>query len=193
MRRWAVLAPMRHDEGEARSARLIKPRREPGTAGSRGALRAMDAGVGYAAAGWSGLFAVAHLYWALGGTAGLPAGFSVARNTALFIISLVAIPLCLIAGLLALSMTPRLRDRFRLSLRLRFYLGAATSALFLVHALPAMGDWVSLALGESSRGLLRPERFDVFVYEPFFLVGAVLFGAASYGVRRTTVSVSSTG
>ena len=67
---------------------------------------------GYAACAWALAFAVVHLYWGLGGAAGLPPGRSVADNTALLVIDLVAIPLCLAAAALALALVRPWGGRF---------------------------------------------------------------------------------
>ena len=60
--------------------------------------------VAYAACAWSLAFAAVHLYWAIGGTVGLPPGMSVGMNAALFVIDVVAVPLCVVGSLLALSL-----------------------------------------------------------------------------------------
>lgn len=58
----------------------------------------------YAACGWALVFAAVHLYWALGGTVGLPKGFAVAMNPALSAIDILAVPLCLVGTALALAL-----------------------------------------------------------------------------------------
>lgn len=63
-----------------------------------------EAWAAYAACAWALAFAVVHLYWALGGAVGLPPGMSVGMNRALFVIDIVAVPLCVAGALLALSL-----------------------------------------------------------------------------------------
>src|SRR5688572_21278282 len=97
---------------------------------------------GYAACAWALVFAAVHLYWGLGGTAGLPPGLSLFENTALFVIDLVAIPLCVAGGLLALALVQPWGRR----LPRRLLLAAAwgTAALCAVHAVPTVVDAVVL-------------------------------------------------
>jgi Protein of unknown function (DUF3995) len=61
------------------------------------------AGVASYAASAQALAAV-HLYWALGGTVGQPKGISVDMNPALFVIDVLAVSLCVVGALLALSL-----------------------------------------------------------------------------------------
>lgn len=58
----------------------------------------------YSAGAWALAFAVVHLYWALGDTVGLPSGLTVGMNPALFAIDVLAVPLCVVVALLALSL-----------------------------------------------------------------------------------------
>lgn len=82
----------------------------------------------YATCGWALVFAVVHLYWALGGTVGLPKGFTVAMNPALFAIDVLAVPLCFIGALLALSFVRPWGWAFLGSRR-----GTESGALFLLY------------------------------------------------------------
>lgn len=135
----------------------------------------------YAACAWALAFAATHLYWTLGGSAGLPTGFSVVRNPTLLVIAVLAIPVCLTAALLAVALPTGWGGS-----RGRRWLGRAawaTCGLFLVHALPSVGDWVSLGFGRHLAELSPAARFDVLLYEPFFLLGATLFGAAAWKQR----------
>jgi hypothetical protein len=139
---------------------------------------------GYAACAWALAFAAVHLYWGLGGAAGLPPGRSLADNTALFVIDLVAIPLCLAAAALALALARPWGGRLPRWLLLGGAWGAA--ALFVVHALPTVVDAAILALGRRPRALTAEDRFSLFLYEPWFLLGGVLFGAAAWRHMRET-------
>ena len=137
---------------------------------------------GYAACGWGIAFAVVHLYWVLGGTLGLPPGWSLQSNTPLLVIAVIAIPLCLGAAALALALV-RPRGR-RVPRRLLLSAAWGVAALFVVHAAPALPDYVGLALGRHAGALAPPDRFDLFLYEPWFLVGGIVFGLAAWGYQR---------
>ncbi len=137
---------------------------------------------GYAACAWALAFAAVHLYWGLGGTVGLPPGLSLIDNTPLFVIDLVAIPLCLAAAALALALVRPWGGRFPRWLLLGAAWGAA--ALFVVHSLPTVIDAATLALGRRTQDLTAEARFSLFLYEPWFLVGGVLFGAAAWHYMR---------
>ncbi len=147
-------------------------------------VRRRAAWAAYAACAWALVFAVVHLYWGLGGTAGLPPGLSVFDNTALFVIDLVAIPLCLIGALLALALVRPWGERFPRWMLLSAAWGA--TALFVAHALPTVVDAVVLALGLRAEGLAPIDRFSLFLYEPYWLLGGILFGAAAWQYMRGT-------
>ncbi len=136
----------------------------------------------YAACGWGIAFAAVHLYWALGGTMGLPPGWSLRSNTPLLVIAVIAIPLCLGAAALALALVRPWGRRFPRWLLLSATWGVA--ALFVIHAAPALPDYVGLVLGRRAGALTPPDRFDLFLYEPWFLVGGIVFGLAAWGYQR---------
>jgi hypothetical protein len=136
----------------------------------------------YAATAWALAFAAVHLYWALGGTVGLPRGMSVYMNPALFVIDVLAVPLCVVGALLALSLV---RPWGRLFPRRLLLAGAwAVCALLVVHSVPTLvGDGL-VAVGLRNGALSSLERWSLFVYEPWFFVGGVLYGAAAWGYGR---------
>ncbi|MGI8689095.1 MAG: DUF3995 domain-containing protein [Thermomicrobiales bacterium] len=136
----------------------------------------------YVTCGWGIMFAAVHLYWLFGGTLGLPQGLSLFANKPLFVIDIIAIPLCIIAALLALALVRPWGRRFPRRLLLAGAWGGA--ALFVVHAVPAIPDWVSVALGVRTAALTPMDRFDLFLYEPWFLVGGILFGMAAWRFQR---------
>lgn len=138
----------------------------------------------YAACAWALVFAAVHLYWGLGGTAGLPPGLSLFDNTALFVIDLVAIPLCVIGALLALALVRTWGKRFPRWMLLSAAWGA--SALFVAHAVPTVIDVVVLALGQRTEELAPIERLSLFLYEPYWLLGGILFGVAAWHCMRGT-------
>lgn len=139
---------------------------------------------GYAACTWALVFAVVHLYWGLGGTVGLPPGLSVYDNTALFVIDLLAIPLCVLGALLALALVQPWGGRLPRWMLLSAAWGA--SALFVAHALPAVVDAVVIALGQRTERLTPVDRYSLFLYEPYWLLGGILFGVTAWHYTRGT-------
>jgi hypothetical protein len=125
-------------------------------------------------------FGLVHAYWALGGTAALPAGFSVRDDLRFLVVDLVAIPLCGIGAVLALALArpPGRRHRALLAL------GWATTVLLAGHALPAMVVLAGLALGLVDGELTERDRLSLFLYEPYWLLGGVLFGLATAAAHR---------
>ncbi|MER7671764.1 DUF3995 domain-containing protein [Kitasatospora sp. NPDC096128] len=136
----------------------------------------------YAAATWSAAFSLVHLYWLIGGRIGLPDGLSVTGNTPLLVIDVLAIPGCAVAAVLALAIVRPWGVRLQARL-----LGIALwgiTAVLLVHSLPSVPDWLALAAGSrTTADFDAMGRFATFLYEPFFLVGGLLFGLAALGRR----------
>ncbi|MFD8483396.1 DUF3995 domain-containing protein [Kitasatospora sp. NPDC059673] len=148
-------------------------------AGPRPSLRRAAA---HAAALWSAVFALVHLYWLLGGRASLPDGLSVLDNTPLLVIDILAIPLCAVAAALALALVRPWGGR--LPARRLLWAARGTAVLLIVHAAPSVPDWLALAAGHRSVAELDAmARFATVLYEPFFLAGGVLFGCAVFGRR----------
>ena len=136
----------------------------------------------YAAGAWALVFAVVHLYWALGGTVGLPNGMSVDMNPALFVIDVLAVPLSVVGALLALSLV---RPWGRLLPRRLLLAGAwAVCALLIVHSAPTLVESGLVVTGLRDAEPSALERWSLFVYEPWFFVGGVLYGAAAWGHGR---------
>lgn len=126
----------------------------------------------YAACAWAFAFAAAHVYWGLGGRAGLPVG--VPMTGALFVVNLVAIPLCLVSALLALALVRpwgRLIPRWML-------LAAAWGACALLVLRGGVG--LVQLLGSA----LEQVPLLIVLAEPRFLVGGILFGMAAWGYQR---------
>lgn len=145
----------------------------------RPAAAAAHAGVAaYAACAWSLAFAAVHLYWALGGTAGLPTGMSVRANPALFVIAVLAVPLCLLGALLALSLVRPWGLAF--PRRLLSACGWGVSAVLLFHSGPTLVWGMLVAAGLIDDDPTVLERWSLFVYEPWFFVGGLLYGAAAW-------------
>ncbi|SOD62612.1 Protein of unknown function [Streptomyces zhaozhouensis] len=142
----------------------------------------------YTAALWMLIFAGFHAYWALGGTFGLPPGETLRDNLPLFIIDIIAIPMNLGGAALALALV----QRWGLHIR-RFWLllgGWGCAALMVVHALPAMFGLVEFWLDMRDTPLEGLERFSLLVYEPFWMLGGVLFAFASWYYQRRTRPVT---
>ena len=130
----------------------------------------------YAAFAWSVAFAVPHVYWAAGGTAGLEGE---AIGGALATINYAAIALSGIAAALALA----LAGRWGRSLPRPVLATGAWGACVVLSLRGIAGliqDLVVL-LGESEDEVSTL----VLVFEPLFLVGGILFGLAARQSRRS--------
>lgn len=136
----------------------------------------------YAAFAWMAFFAVVHIYWLVGGTIGLPPGKKLTDSTGLLIADIIAIPLCMVGAALALALTQP--GRARPSPRALQRLAVATAVVAVVHAGPAMISWVLRPLGLQDGELTDEERFSLFLYEPFWLLGGILFGLATWEYRE---------
>ncbi|WP_189913423.1 DUF3995 domain-containing protein [Kitasatospora xanthocidica] len=144
---------------------------------------------GYVAAGWAVAFALVHLYWLADGRLGLPEGRSVWSSTPLLVIDVIAVPLCVVAAAVALA--PLRRWGRRVPARLLTGALWGTTALLVLHAAPSVPDWFALAFGSrSGADLDAMARFATFGYEPFFLVGGLLFALTSLGHRASLRSAS---
>lgn len=126
---------------------------------------------------WSMIFAGVHLYWAAGGTTGLPSGIRMRDYPALLAVDLAAIPLCLTAACLV---WPAARlPAFARAPKLRRVAIALVALLCLAHALPPL---LTATIRAWTIGGLPPmserEAYGVFLYEPYWLIGGVAFGAA---------------
>lgn len=134
----------------------------------------------YAAAAWMVFFGLVHVYWLLGGTGALPEDFSVRDDARFVAVTVAAIPLCGVGAAVAVVLTHPFSRRRRPLLVLAW----ATTALLVLHALPAMVVLAGLALGLVDDELTERDRLALFVYEPYWLLGGVLFGLATLAARR---------
>lgn len=134
------------------------------------------------AAAWMAIFAVVHAYWAVGGGLLLPAGLRVPDRFALFVVDLVAIPMCAAGAVLAASFVTTAGER--IPRRWRLAGGWAAAALSLVHSAPAIAVVVARAVGLSSGAWSSELKFSYLVYEPWWFLGGLLFLAATEGLRR---------
>jgi hypothetical protein len=126
------------------------------------------------------VFAGAHVYWGFGGTAVLPDGVSVIESLTLFVVDLVAIPLCLAGAALAWALRPAQRPS-RLAARTWLLWPARVgAAMMLAHGLTGLVLLAAAALGG---GVEASQARFVLVTEPYWLLGGVLLAAAARTFR----------
>lgn len=126
--------------------------------------------------GWMIVFAGVHVYWAFGGTFAMPAGFEISENTALLVIDIVAVPLCLAgAGLALLLVHPMGRRRRRTVTTLTALVGVVAIA----HAAGTIIADIGMFIGVVDVPTTEAERISAFVFEPWWLLGGILFVLAA--------------
>lgn len=137
---------------------------------------------------WSLLFAAPHLYWAMGGRAGLGAQAADADaalgQSAFFIYNLAAAALAVCGGTIAVVLAkgwanPRLRGRL---------LGASAvgSAVLLLRGVVGLA---LLGLGVLNGTLDRQTPALLLAIEPWFLIGGLAYGAMVLRHRRRSCRV----
>ena len=133
--------------------------------------------VAHAAFAWSVVFLAPHVYWAAGGTAGLPEGEQL--SGAIAFVNHAAIVLTILAAALALALARRWGDAVPPRLLL-----AGAWAAFLLLGLRGMAG---IAEGLASGGAWSEEGSDglVIAFEALFLVGGILFGLAAREYSRS--------
>lgn len=124
----------------------------------------------YAAFAWALVFMVPHVYWALGGTAGLG---NQSIEGALAVINYAAIVLSIVAAALALALIRPWGARVPRRLLLAGAWGAC--ALLSLRGAAGVIQNIAIALGASDEGV--PAL--MLIFEPLFLIGGVLFGLAA--------------
>jgi hypothetical protein len=127
----------------------------------------------YAACAWSVVFIAPHVYWAAGGTAGLPEGESLEGTIA--VVNYAAIVLSALAAVLALQLARPARSATSRRILLA---GAWTASLLLVLR----------GAGGLAQGLIDGgEGSDALVigFEALFLLGGILFGLAAREYARS--------
>ncbi|WP_406383463.1 DUF3995 domain-containing protein [Streptomyces sp. NBC_01618] len=139
---------------------------------------------GFIACAWMTVFAGFHAYWALGGTLGLPPGQSLVDNKPLFIIDLIAIPMNLVGAIGALALV----QNWGLAFPRWFVLGGgwACAVLMICHSAPSMVDLAVFLIGQRDKPLTGNERFSVLLYEPYWMLGGILFTFLARGFQRRT-------
>lgn len=136
----------------------------------------------WAAVVWMTVFGLVHLYWALGGGLLLPDGLRVPDRTALFVVDVVAIPLCAAGALLAASFVTAAGQR--IPRRWRLLAGWGAAALSLVHSASAIAVDLGRAVGIANGTWSTETKFSYLVYEPWWFLGGLLFLVATEGLRR---------
>jgi len=144
---------------------------------------------GYLAAGWAGIFAGLHFYWALGGEVGLDvsSGERLASERPAWFVAggLWGVGfLCLIGSAVALGLQRRgVHGRRWRMLRL---LGLAICGLLLVRGVLIE---VLLVFGVSAVGEVSAAQkfWTLAVWNPWFILGGVLFGLAARSFGKGVV------
>lgn len=125
---------------------------------------------GYAACVWAFIFGVVHVYWAIGGTVGLQGN---SMTGLLFIINVVAIPLCFVAAIVAVGLV----RSWTHYLPHWMWLTATSGAGLLLTLRGGVGLLQTMA-SENHVPLL------LVAYDSWFLLGGILFGMVSITIRQ---------
>ena len=141
------------------------------------------------AAAWAVLFAVLHLYWALGGSVGLAesAGARLAAERPVWFVvtGLYGVAaLLLVAAALGLALArgvPAGRRRWALPL-----VGAGVAAVLLLRAVGV--ELLLLTDPGYGGGNISPAQrgWSLVLWNPWFLLGGISFGLAALAARRAT-------
>ena len=148
----------------------------------------------YAASLWAFLFAVMSFYWAAGGMFGVETlgegmrEMALARDPDLITMTWITGILKLLAGVLALALVQQWGRRCQRWLLLSSAWGAGL--LFVLYAVGNAIQHLMMLTGASPIAqLLGTEtavRWHLFFWDPFWLIGGVLFLAAARIYRRET-------
>ncbi|MBX7554898.1 DUF3995 domain-containing protein [Streptomyces sp. tea 10] len=146
--------------------------------------RTWERRTGFVACVWMTVFAGFHTYWALGGTLGLPPHQSLVDNKPLFVIDMIAIPMNLVGAVGALALV----QDWGMAFPRRFVLGGAwfCAVLMICHSAPSMVDLAVFLTGQRDKPLTGDERFSVLLYEPYWMLGGILFTFLARGFQRRT-------
>jgi hypothetical protein len=169
-----------------RGDRAASRRAEPEGARRRGAAGFPAAGPAYAAAGWALLFALANVYWALGGRLAVPLADAAAAlaEPSVAAANRAAVALKLGMAVVAVATVQPWGERVprRLLLLAAFGLGAGLTVYgglgLVFDALRAAG---ALPASEATRAVLG---LHLLLWDPVWLLGGVLFLATGEGYRR---------
>lgn len=135
---------------------------------------------------WMLVFTVVHVAWALGSGFGLPAGFEVPGHTALFVIDLIAIPLCLAGAVLAVAVA---HPRFEPFVKIVLVLCWAMALLGVVHSIDNIVADLGMVFGLVDVPASPYDRITDFLFEPWWLIGGVLFGLAAWSLQSDSRTV----
>ncbi|MFF3490079.1 DUF3995 domain-containing protein [Streptomyces sp. NPDC002795] len=149
-------------------------------------------GVGWPAtlaAGWATAFACLHFFWALGGERGLAvsAGEQLASERPAWFVAggLWGVGLvCLLGAVMALAL--RSRGVRGWSRRALYLLGLSISVLLLARGV--LIEVLLITGASATSGVSSAQKFwSLTVWNPWFILGGVLFGLAARGFGRATV------
>lgn len=146
------------------TTRTARRRRAPG----------VTAAVSWAACAWAATFGLVHVYWAAGGALGLPAGMRLPEHPRLFAAALAAVPCCGVALVLSRRVLTDGHPRRRARL---VALTALAAAFFTAHSLPSMIGVAARVVSSAPAPLSETERLALYLYEPWWFLGAVLYAA----------------
>jgi hypothetical protein len=140
---------------------------------------------------WSLLFAVPHVYWALGGRVGLAASAgseTIVRDVSFVVIGLWGTTaLCAAGVLFGLALARPWGD---IVPRWLLFLDASgASVLFLLRFAVVELSTAGYVLGLRSTAAFGPTQWAelhsyVYVWSPYFLLGSLLFGVAAWQLHR---------
>lgn len=131
---------------------------------------------------WAEFFAIVHIYWLVGGRTGLPRDVRIEFGSPLFVAALAAVPLLAISG--AAAMLAQLHSTCRLRKLSALWVGF--TALFgLAHAIPPLLDHFAQFSVGGDIGLSERERYALYLYEPNWLLGGVLYAMAFRVTRKS--------
>ena len=142
---------------------------------------------GYAAAGWAVVFALVHLYWALGGSVGLAesAGRRLAaeRPTAFVLGGLYGVALVLLAATVIGIALARGHSTGR-GRRLLPLVGAGVAAVLMVRAIAV--EVFLLADVDYGNGAISADQrwWTLVLWNPWFLIGGLAFAMAALAAHR---------
>jgi hypothetical protein len=102
------------------------------------------------------------------------------------VIDLIAIPLCLVGAAFALALVQPWGRSFPRWLLLIAAWGGC--AFLVLHAAPVLIEGGLIGVGLLRKTLSSLDRWDLLVYEPFWLLGGILFGDAAWFYQHTSQS-----
>jgi hypothetical protein len=142
----------------------------------------------YGATAWAFVFAAISFYWAAGGLVGVDTlgegmrELALARDPELGAITWITGILKVVAGLFALSLVQAWGQRIPRWIRLAAVWGAGL--LFIFYAVGNMVQHGSMAAGTSAipevLGSITAVRWHLLFWDPFWLLGGLLFVAAAF-------------